>query len=62
MKPDEHTQLTSCAVIEYEGEDEQGNEQLLNLLPIKATQSYKVVRIKRIAKCKSKIISVCYIT
>lgn len=41
LKPDEHTQLTSCAVIENEGEDGQGNEQLLNLLPIKATQSFK---------------------
>lgn len=48
MKPDEQTQLTSCAVIENEGEDEQGNEQLLNLLPIKATQSYKDARVNKL--------------
>lgn len=47
LKSDEHKQLTSCAVIEYEEDDEQGNEHLLNLLPIKATESYKDVRIFR---------------
>lgn len=41
----EHSQLTSCVVIKYEGEDGQGNEELMNLLPIKATQSYKDVRV-----------------
>lgn len=54
MKPDEHTQLTSCAVIEYEGENEQGNEQLLNLLPIKATQSYKDVRVNKLLDVNKK--------
>lgn len=54
LKPDEHTQLTSCAVIEYKGEDEQGNEQLLNLLPIKATQSYKDVRVNEMLNVDQK--------
>lgn len=54
MKPDEHTQLASCAVTEYEGEDEQGNEQLLNLLLIKATQSYKDVRVNELLNVDQK--------
>lgn len=54
LKPDEHTQPSSCAVIEYEGENEQGNEQLLNLLPIKATQSDKDVRVNKLLNVNQK--------
>lgn len=61
MKPEKHTQLTSCAVIEYEGEEEQAMEQLLNLLPINATESYKDVRVKELLNVSERI-SARYIT
>lgn len=44
-RSDVPTRLASCVVIDSDGSDANGNEKLLHLLPVKATESYKNVKV-----------------